>query len=116
MFQITNDEETHLQILQSGLSNNDAISDCLAVAKGRNLVLRSLAYLSNSPFIVTNILNSILANIHHVARNDQQDLQFWTLLAKHIDTERLVATSLTAVCSQLHILVWIIWSLLHLIC
>merc|ERR1712029_1204579 len=52
-------------------------------------VLRSLAYLSNSPFIVTNILNSILANIHHVARNDQQDLQFWTLLAKHIDTESL---------------------------
>ena len=73
----------HLQILQSGLSQTDIVSDCLSVAKGRSLVLRSLAYLSSN-----NILSSILANIHHVARNDQQDLQFWTLLAKYIDTER----------------------------
>ena len=86
--QISNDEVSHLQILQSGLSNNEAISDCLAVAKGRNLVLRSLAYLTNSPLMVNNILNSIMANIQHVARNDQQDLQFWTILAKHIDKER----------------------------
>ena len=44
--QIAHDEVTHLQILQSGLSHNEAISDCLAVAKGRSLVLRSLAYLT----------------------------------------------------------------------
>ena len=78
----------HLQILQSGLSQTDIVSDCLSVAKGRSLVLRSLAYLTSVPDILDNILSSILANIHHVARNDQQDLQFWTLLAKYIDTER----------------------------
>merc|ERR1719367_2180482 len=87
--QISNDEVNHLQILQSGLSQTDIVSDCLSVAKGRSLVLRSLAYLSSVPDILNNILSSILANIHHVARNDQQDLQFWTLLAKYIDTESL---------------------------
>merc|ERR1719422_147970 len=87
--QITQDEVTHLQILQSGLSSADVVADCLAVAKGRSLVLRSVSYLSSSPNVVTGLLNGILANIHHVARNDQQDLQFWSLLAKHIDTESL---------------------------
>jgi len=87
--QIGNDEVNHLQILQSGLSQTDIVSDCLSVAKGRSLVLRSLAYLGSVPDILNNILSSILANIHHVARNDQQDLQFWTLLAKYIDTESL---------------------------
>ena len=75
---------SHLQILQSGLSSAEVVSDCLAVAKGRNLVLRSLAYLSHQEVV----LNTILANIHHVARNDQMDLQFWSLLAKYIDSAR----------------------------
>ena len=75
---------SHLQILQSGLSSAEVVSDCLAVAKGRNLVLRSLAYLSSKEIV----LNSILSNIHHVARNDQMDLQFWSLLAKYIDSSR----------------------------
>ena len=88
--QVSNDEVSHLHILQSGLSSLEVVSDCLAVAKGRSLVLRSVAYLSSSPGMVTSLLNGILANIHHVARNDQQDLQFWSLLAKHIDTERWV--------------------------
>ena len=34
------------------------------------------------------ILNTILGNLHLVARNDGQDLTFWSLLAKHIDNER----------------------------
>ena len=77
---------SHLQILQSGLSSAEVVSDCLAVAKGRNLVLRSLAYLSSKEVV----LNSILSNIRHVARNDQMDLQFWSLLAKlkYIDSAR----------------------------
>lgn len=75
---------SHLQILQSGLSSAEVVSDCLAVAKGRNLVLRSLAYLSSKEVV----LNSIMSNIHHVARNDQMDLQFWSLLAKYIDSAR----------------------------
>lgn len=75
---------SHLQILQSGLSTTEVVSDCLAVAKGRSLVLRSLSYLSSKELV----LNCILSNIHHVARNDQMDLQYWTLLAKHIDSER----------------------------
>jgi len=87
--QITQDEVTHLQILQSGLSSADVVADCLAVAKGRSLVLRSVSYLSSSPNVVSSLLSIILANIHHVARNDHQDLQFWTLLAKYIDSESL---------------------------
>jgi len=83
--QISHDEVSHLQILQSGLSCAEVVSDCLAVAKGRNLVLRSLAYLSSKEVV----LNSILSNIHHVARNDQMDLQFWSLLAKYIDSASL---------------------------
>ena len=75
---------SHLQILKSGLSSAEVVSDCLAVAKGRNLVLRSLAYLSSKEVV----LNSILSNIQHVARNDQMDLQFWSLLAKYIDSSR----------------------------
>ena len=31
---------------------------------------------------------SISGNLHLVARNDGQDLTYWSLLAKHIDTER----------------------------
>jgi len=89
--QITHDELTHLQILQSGLSSADVVADCLAVAKGRSLVLRSVSYLSSSPSVVSSLLSIILANIHHVARNDHQDLQFWTLLAKYIDSESLDA-------------------------
>merc|ERR1719468_768097 len=83
--QISHAEVSHQQILQSGLSSAEVVSDCLAVAKGRNLVLRSLAYLSRQEVV----LNTILANIHHVARNDQMDLQFWSLLAKYIDSASL---------------------------
>jgi len=83
--QIAGEEVTHLHILQSGLANSELVQDCLAVAKGRNLVLRGLGKVPPS----TIILNTILGNLHLVARNDGQDLTFWSLLAKHIDNESL---------------------------
>jgi len=83
--QIAGEEVTHLTILQSGLANSELVQDCLAVAKGRNLILRGLTKVPPSSVI----LNTILGNLHLVARNDGQDLTFWSLLAKHIDNESL---------------------------
>jgi len=83
--QIAGEEVTHLNILQSGLANSELVQDCLAVAKGRNLVLRGLGKVRPSSVI----LNTILGNLHLVARNDGQDLSFWSMLAKHIDNESL---------------------------
>jgi len=83
--QIAGEEVTHLSILQSGLANSELVQDCLAVAKGRNLVLRGLGKVRPSSVI----LNTILGNLHLVARNDGQDLSFWSMLAKHIDNESL---------------------------
>merc|ERR1719336_1901945 len=83
--QIAGEEVTHLSILQSGLASSDLVQDCLAVAKGRNLILRGLTKVPPSALI----LNTILGNLHLVARNDGQDLAFWSLLAKHIDNESL---------------------------
>jgi len=83
--QVTSDELTHLQVLQSGLSSPDWLCDGLAVPKGRSLVLRSLSHLT--PSRRTALLHVLLANLHLLARGDKEDIKFWGVLAKHIATE-----------------------------
>jgi len=83
--QVTSDELTHLQVLQSGLSSTDWLCDGLAVPKGRSLVLRSLSHLT--PTRRTALLHVLLANLHLLTRGDKEDIKFWGVLAKHIATE-----------------------------
>jgi len=83
--QVTCDEETHLHVLQSGLSHPEWLSDCLAVPKGRSLVLRALSHLTSSRR--TALLNTLLGKLHLVARGDKEDVKFWGFLAQHIACE-----------------------------
>jgi len=83
--QVSSDEETHLHLLQSGLSSSDWLADCLAVPKGRSLVLRALSHLT--PSKRTAILHILLGKLHLLARGDKEDAKWWGVLAKHIALE-----------------------------
>ena len=71
--QVSSDEETHLHLLQSGLSSSDWLADCLAVPKGRSLVLRALSHLT--PSKRTAILHILLGKLHLLARGGQGGCQ-----------------------------------------
>ena len=83
--QVSSDELSHLHTIQSGLSSQEWLPDCLAVPKGRSLVLRSLSHLSPSKRSV--LLTILLGNIHLLARGDKEDIKFWKVLAQHIALE-----------------------------
>ena len=85
-FQVSSDELSHLHTLQSGLSSQEWLPDCLAVPKGRSLVLRSLSHLAPSKRTV--LLTILLGNMHLLARGDKEDNKFWGVLAQHIALER----------------------------
>eukprot|EP00090_Calanus_glacialis_P045213 TRINITY_DN8250_c0_g1_i1.p1 TRINITY_DN8250_c0_g1~~TRINITY_DN8250_c0_g1_i1.p1 ORF type:complete len:769 (-),score=302.62 TRINITY_DN8250_c0_g1_i1:299-2260(-) len=83
--QVSSDELSHLHTLQSGLSSQEWLADCLAVPKGRSLVLRSLSHLTTSRRTV--LLTILLGNLHLLARGDKEDNKFWGVLAQHIALE-----------------------------
>jgi len=83
--QVSSDELSHLHTLQSGLSSQEWLPDCLAVPKGRSLVLRSLSHLT--PSRRTVLLTILLGNMHLLARGDKEDSKFWGVLAQHIALE-----------------------------
>jgi len=83
--QVSSDELSHLHTIQSGLASQEWLPDCLAVPKGRSLVLRSLSHLSPSKRSV--LLTILLGNIHLLARGDKEDIKFWKVLAQHIALE-----------------------------
>jgi len=83
--QVSSDELSHLHTLQSGLSSQEWLPDCLAVPKGRSLVLRSLSHLTPSRRAV--LLTILLGNMHLLARGDKEDNKFWGVLAQHIALE-----------------------------
>eukprot|EP00092_Neocalanus_flemingeri_P076161 GFUD01094428.1.p1 GENE.GFUD01094428.1~~GFUD01094428.1.p1 ORF type:complete len:645 (-),score=197.91 GFUD01094428.1:247-1908(-) len=83
--QVSCDEETHLHLLQSGLSCPHWLGDCLSVPKGRSLVLRALSHLAQSRR--TALLHNLLVNLHLLARGDKEDTKFWGVLAQHIATQ-----------------------------
>jgi len=83
--QVSSDEIFHLQTLQSGLKSTEWLADCLAVPKGRSLVLRSLTHLSPDRRAVT--LTSLLSNIHLLCKGDKEDHKYWNVLAQHIALE-----------------------------
>jgi len=83
--QVSSDELSHLHTLQSGLSSQEWLPDCLAVPKGRSLVLRSLSHLA--PSRRTVLLTILLGNMHLLARGDKEDNKFWGVLAQHIALE-----------------------------
>merc|ERR1719422_2745305 len=72
--QVSSDELSHLHTLQSGLSSQEWLPDCLAVPKGRSLVLRSLSHLAPSKRTV--LLTILLGNMHLLARGDKEDNKF----------------------------------------
>merc|ERR1712240_84494 len=84
--QVSSDELSHLHTLQSGLSSQEWLPDCLAVPKGRLLVLRSLSHLTPSRRAV--LLTILLGNMHLLARGDKEDNKFWGVLTQHIALER----------------------------
>merc|ERR1719186_1443816 len=83
--QVSSDELSHLHTLQSGLSSQEWLPDCLAVPKGRSLVLRALSHLT--PSKRTAILHILLGKLHLLARGDKEDAKWWGVLAKHIALE-----------------------------
>ena len=82
-------ESQHLAQLQAGLAKTPWLADCLAVPKGRNLVLlifnrhftifpfftmkvlRSLPHLS--PLRATAVCGALLAKLHLLAKGDKVD-------------------------------------------
>jgi len=83
--QVSSDEISHLQTLQSGLSSPEWLSDCLAVPKGRSLVLRALTHLTSPKR--NALLTQLLGNLRLLARGDKEDHKFWKILAQHIAME-----------------------------
>jgi len=83
--QVSSDEVSHQHTLQSGLSSQEWLADCLAVPKGRSLVLRSLSHLT--PSRRTVLLTNLLGNLHLLAKGDKEDTKFWGVLAQHVALE-----------------------------
>ena len=86
IIQVSSDEVSHQHTLQSGLSSQEWLADCLAVPKGRSLVLRSLSHLT--PSRRTVLLTNLLGNLHLLAKGDKEDTKFWGVLAQHVALER----------------------------
>ena len=80
-------EQSHLSSLQSGLASPDWVADCLAVGKGRSLVLRCLTHLA--PARRGPVLLTVLSQLHLAARHDKEDARFWAVLAPHLASETL---------------------------
>merc|ERR1719300_914839 len=78
-------ESQHLAQLQAGLAKTPWLADCLAVPKGRSLVLRSLPHLS--PPRATAVCGALLAKLHLLARGDKVDTRFWLALSHYIKAQ-----------------------------
>lgn len=82
-------ESQHLAQLQLGLAGTAWLADCLAVPKGRSLVLRSLPHLS--PVRATAVCGALLAKLHLLARGDKVDTRFWLALSHYIKAQDCAA-------------------------
>jgi len=82
-------ESQHLAQLQVGLARTPWLADCLAVPKGRSLVLRSLPHLS--PPRATAVCGALLAKLHLLARGDKVDTRFWLALSHYIKAQECTA-------------------------
>jgi len=84
--QVAEAESQHLAQLHLGLAKTSWLADCLAVPKGRSLVLRSLPHLS--PPRATAVCGALLSKLHLVARGDQADTRFWLALSHYIKAQQ----------------------------
>jgi len=83
--QVVEAESLHLRLIQSGLSKPGWLTDCIAVPKGRSLVLRCLPHLSQHR--AAAVCRQLLASLHLLAREEPLDARFWLALSNHIQTQ-----------------------------
>jgi len=91
MPQVVESKELHLQTLQAGLSHSNWLVDCLAVSKGRKLLLRCLPFLPGGEGgLRSALLDLLLSHLHLLAREPGEWGKVWGgALLPHINTHHL---------------------------
>lgn len=83
--QVSEAESLHLSLLHQGLSRPGFLADCLAVPKGRTLVIRCLPHLAHHRAVA--VCSQLLASLHLLARGETLDTRVWLVLSHHIKTQ-----------------------------
>jgi len=85
--QVVESSLQHLHTLETGLSHSSWLVDCLAVSKGRTLLLRCLPFLSPSGDLRPALLDLLLSHLHLLAREESSATLLWAILESHIQEQ-----------------------------
>jgi len=86
--QVRQEAHHHLNSLETGLSHSSWLVDCLAVSKGRTLLLRCLPFLGADGGLRSALLDLLLSHLHLLARDPGAQEGGWQkVLESHIQTQ-----------------------------